>query len=115
MAVKEVRCAYNVLVEEGSADDVVIEDEGSADAPEEPCLPAAMGPKLYSLTKSSDWTVQKNGQPGWPAAPVLYIGGDKLFSMKMEIEKVKGIMDAKGNLRYSRKKCFAVFSTSFRF
>ena len=40
MAVKEVGCTDNVLVEEVSVDDVVVEEEGSADAPEEPCLPA---------------------------------------------------------------------------
>ena len=77
MAVKEVGCADDVLVEEGSVDDVVVEEEGSADAPEEPCLPAAIGPKLYSLTKSMDWTVLKNGQPGRPVAPVLYNGGNE--------------------------------------
>ena len=71
MAVEEVGCADNVLVEEVSVDDVVVEEEGSADAPEKLCLPAAIGPKLYSMTKSSDWTVLKNGQPGrrrvvWP-------------------------------------------------
>ena len=102
VAVDEVGCADDVLVEEGSADDVVVEEEGSADAPEEPCLPATIGPKLYSLTKSLDWTVLKNGQPGWPVAPVLYTGGDRLFSVKMDIEKVKRIMDANGDLRYSR-------------
>ncbi len=58
MAVEEIGCVDDVLVEEGSVDDVlVVEEEGSADAPEEPCLPAVIGPKLYSLTKSSDWTV----------------------------------------------------------
>jgi hypothetical protein len=77
VAVKEVGCADDVLVEEGSVDDVVVEEEGSADAPEEPCLPAAIGPKLYSLTKSMDWTVLKNGQPGRPVAPVLYNGGNE--------------------------------------
>jgi hypothetical protein len=102
VAVEEVGCADDVLVEEGSVDYVVVEEEGSADAPEEPCLPAAIGPKLYSLTKSSDWTVLKNGQPGWPVAPVLYTRGDELFSAKMDIEKVKGMMDANGDLRYSR-------------
>ena len=102
MAVKEVGCADDVLVEEGSVDDVVVEEEGSADAPEEPRLPAVIGPKLYSLTKSLDWTMLKNGQPGWPVAPVLYTGGDELFSVKMDIEKAKGMMDANGDLRYSR-------------
>ena len=58
VAVKEIGCAADVLVEEGSADDVlVVEEEGSADAPEEPHLPVVIGPKLYSLTKSLDWTV----------------------------------------------------------
>jgi len=102
VAVKEVGCADDVLAEEGSADDVVVEEEGSADAPEEPCLPAAIGPKVYSLTKSMDWTVLKNGQPGRPVAPVPYTGGDELFSVKMEFDKVKGMMDANGELRYSR-------------
>ncbi len=102
-AVEEVGFADDVLAEEGSGvDDVVVEQEGSADAPEEPCLPATIGPKLYSLTKSLDWTVLKNGQPGQPIAPVLYTGGDELFSVKMDIEKVKGMMDANGDLRYSR-------------
>jgi hypothetical protein len=77
-AVEEVGFADDVLAEEGSGvDDVVVEQEGSADAPEEPCLPATLGPKLYSLTKSSDWTVLKNGQPGRPVAPVLYNGGNE--------------------------------------
>ena len=102
VAVEEVGCADDVLVEEVSVDDVVVEEEGSADAPEELCLPAAIGPKLYSMTKSSDWTVLKNGQPGRPVAPVLYTGGDELFGLKMDIEKVKGMMDANGDLRYSR-------------
>jgi len=57
VAVEEIGCANDVLVEEGSADDVlVVEEEGSADAPEEPRLPAVIGPKLYSLTKSLDLT-----------------------------------------------------------
>ena len=58
--------------------------------------PCRIGPELYSLTKSSDWTVPKNGQPGRPVAPVPYTGGDELFSMKakMDFEKVKGMMDA---------------------
>ena len=96
MVVEEVGCADDGLAEEGSADDVVAEEKGSADAPEEPCLPVAIGPKLYSLTKSMDWTVLKNGQPGRPVAPVPYTGGDELFSMKakMDFEKVKGMMDA---------------------
>ncbi len=103
MAVEEIGYADDVLVEEGSADAVlVVEEEGSADAPEEPRLPAVIGPKLYSLTKSSDWTVLKNGQPGRPVAPVPYTGGDELFSVKMDIEKVKGMMDANGDLRYFR-------------
>ena len=102
-AVEEVGCADDVLVEEGSGvDDVVVEEEGSADAPEEPCLPAAIGPKLYSLTKSSDCTVLKNGQPGRPVVPVFYTGGDELFNVKMDIAKVKGMMDANGDLQYSR-------------
>ena len=95
MAVEEIGCVDNVLVEEGSADDVlVVEEEGSADAPEEPCLPVAIGPKLYSLTKSMDWTVLKNGQPGRPIAPVPYTGGNEFFSVKMDFEKVKGMVDA---------------------
>jgi hypothetical protein len=103
VAVEEVACADDVLAEKGSVDDVVgVEEEGSADAPEEPCLPAAIGPKVHSLTKSTDWTVLKNGQPGWPVAPVPYTGGDELFSVKMEFDKVKGMMDANGDLRYSR-------------
>jgi len=103
VAVEEIGCVDNVLVEEGSADDVlVVEEEGSADAPEEPRLPAVIGPKLYSLTKSSDWTVLKNGLPGLPVAPVPYTRGDELFSVKMDIEKVNGMMDANGNLRYFR-------------
>jgi hypothetical protein len=57
MTVEEVGCVDDVLVKEGSADDVVVEVEGSADTKEEPCLPATIAPKLYSLTKSSDWTV----------------------------------------------------------
>ena len=40
MAVEEVGCADDGLAEEGSANDVVDEEKGSADAPEEPCLPA---------------------------------------------------------------------------
>ena len=44
MAVKEVGCAYDGLAIEGSANDVVDEEKGSADAPEEPCLPAVYGP-----------------------------------------------------------------------
>ena len=44
MAVEEVGCADDVLAEEGSVDAVVVEVEGSADAPEELCLPAAKGP-----------------------------------------------------------------------
>ncbi len=40
MVVEEVGCADDGLAEEGSADDVVAEEKGSADAPEEPCLPA---------------------------------------------------------------------------
>jgi len=104
VAVEEIGCADNVLlVEEGSVDDVlVVEEEGSADAPEEPRLPAMIGPKLYSLTKSLDWTVLKNDQPGRPVAPVPYTGGDELFSEKMDFEKVKGMMDANGDLRYFR-------------
>ena len=103
MAVKKIGCVDDVLVEEGSADDVlVVEEEGSADAPEEPRLPAVIGPKLYSLTKSLDWTVLKNGLPGRPIAPVPYTRGDELFSVKMDIEKVNGMMDANGNLRYFR-------------
>ena len=55
------------------------------------------------MTKTSDWTpVLKNGQPGRPVAPVLYTGGGKLFGVKMDIEKVRGMMDANGDLRYSR-------------
>jgi len=101
--VEEIGCADDVLVEEGSADDVlVVEEEGSADAPEEPRLPAVIGPKLYSLTKSSDWTVLKNGQPGRPIAPVPYTGGNEFFRVKMDFEKVKGMMDANGDLRYFR-------------
>ncbi len=104
MAVEEVGCADDVLAKEGSADKVLAQEKGSAEAPEEPCLPAAIGPKLYSLTKSSDWTVPKNGQPGRPVAPVHYTGGDELFSVKvkMDFEKVKRMMDANGYLRYSR-------------
>ena len=103
MAVKKIGCVDDVLVEEGSADDVlVVEEEGSADAPEEPRLPAVIGPKLYSLTKSSDWTVLKNGQPGRPIAPVPYTRGNELFSVKMDFEKVNGMMDANGDLRYFR-------------
>jgi hypothetical protein len=103
VAVEEVGCADDVLAEEGSVDDVVVEEEGSADAPEELCLPAAIGLKLYSMTKTSDWTpVLKNGQPGRPVAPVLYTGGGELFGVKMDIEKVRGMMDANCDLQYSR-------------
>ena len=67
MAVEEIGCVDDALVKEGSADDMlVVEEEGSADAPEESCLPAVIGPKLYSLTKSTDWTVLKNGHRDGP-------------------------------------------------
>jgi len=103
VAVKEIGCTDDVLVEEGSANDMlVVEEEGSDDAPEEPRLPAMIGPKQYSLTKSSDWTVLKNDQSGRPVAPVPYTGGDELFSAKMDFEKMKGMMDANGDLHYFR-------------
>ena len=34
--------------------------------------------------------------------PVFYTGGDELFNVKMDIAKVKGMMDANGDLQYSR-------------
>ena len=102
VAVK-VGCLDDVLIKEGSADDAVVEEEGSADAPDEPCPPAMIGPKkLYSLTKSTDWTMLKNGQPGRPVAPVPYTGGNELFSVKMYIDKVQEMRDANGDLRHSR-------------
>ena len=82
----------------------MVEEKESADAPDKPCLPATIGPtqKLYSLTKSTDWTVLKNGQPGWPVAPVLFTGGNELFSVKMDVDKVKEMRDVNGDLQYSR-------------
>ena len=69
--VVKLGCTDDVLIKEGSAHDVVVEEEGSANALDKPCLPVTIGPKkLYSLTKSTDWTRLKNGQPGWPVAPV---------------------------------------------
>ena len=44
----------------------------------------------------------KNGQPGWPVAPVPYTGCNEIFSVKMDIDKVKKLMDKNGSLRYSR-------------
>ena len=54
MAVEEVGCADNVLAKEGSADKVVVEEKGSAEAPEEPCLPAAIGPQ-FGLDSAEEW------------------------------------------------------------
>ncbi len=102
MTVK-LECADDVLVEEESAYNVVVEEEGSDNAPDKPCLPATIETKkLCSLIKSTDWTVLKNGQLGRPVAPVPYTRGNKLFSMKMDIDKVKEMRDVNGDLRYSR-------------
>ena len=37
-----------------------------------------------------------------PCASVPYTGGDEFFSVKMDIDKVKEVMDDNGNLLYSR-------------
>ena len=61
----EVGCADNVLVKEGSAaGDVMVEEESLP--------PAVIGPKVYSLAKSTDWAVLMNGQPGRPVVPVFH-------------------------------------------
>ena len=60
MAVEEVGCADDELAEKGSADDVVVEEKGSTDAPEEPVsLPyrtrTILIDKEFGLDSAKEW------------------------------------------------------------
>ena len=58
--------------------------------------------RRYKKTKPKNWTMHENGRPGRVIHPILFTGPAKFFRPNISDEKLKGIIDAHGDIRFSK-------------
>jgi hypothetical protein len=79
-----------------------VDFEGDADAEDSDDDIDLFEEKRYEKTKTKNWTKHKNGRPGREIHPIPFTGLAEFFQPNLSDDKVKGMMDAHGDIRFHK-------------
>jgi hypothetical protein len=76
--------------------------EGDADAEDSNDDIDLFEEKRYEKTKTKNWMKHENGRPGRYIHPIPFTGLSEFFRPNLSDDKVKGMMDAHGDIRFHK-------------